>query len=81
MEPTYSQNQSTPPPPTVPKKAVKFYAWEESYSGLLAAARRVQVDAATYFKSLQIMGVVLGRASPIVGTASVFVVRTAEVSE
>jgi ABC-type multidrug transport system fused ATPase/permease subunit len=59
-------------------KAVKFYAWEESYTQLLAAARLNEVNASVRFKSLQIAGVVLGRASPIVGTAAVFIVRTAE---
>ena len=62
-------------------KAIKFYAWEESYLELVADYRKAETDKIRSFNRLQVVGVLLGRAAPILSTATVFVSRTAQVSE
>ena len=44
----------------------------------VGAARAVEVEAITHYKTLQMASVILGRSGPIVATAAVFVTKTAQ---
>ena len=59
-------------------KAIKFYAWEESFTDKVSGMRDIEVSAQRIYKQIQAVGVIIGRGGPIFATAIVFVIRTAQ---